>query len=289
MTMSRSLWFTAILSLALPLCAQEKTPPMPNANGKATPVARPAVSDGARTALAVARDLASQVKGLEGPERATAQQQAATAYDNVAADFAGEPSVAAQAAFAAGELWRSHGSLALADKAFRLAAQQDPVRYGQRARLELAEVQRRQEQFDQALATYGELIALDASTSRAQEARIWQGRTLQKVGRLDEALRAFQSALEAAQRPRQVIEACNLLARLHVQRGEFEPAQRAIEHAEQAIARANVADPIEQERLRKALETMTARKMLQRARDKADGIARDAADVEAVRRGGMRE
>jgi tetratricopeptide (TPR) repeat protein len=259
----------------------------PHAEAAAAKAARPKaqISDGARAALASAKELAGRLKGLQGNERTAAAQAAAMAYDKVAADFAAEPQAAAQAAFAAADLWRRHGSLPLAEKDYLQAAQLDAKHFGQRALLEAADMQRRQKQTEKAIATYAQVVTLEAGGSRAQEARLWQGRLLQSLGRLDEAVSAFQVALEAAQRPRQVIEACNFLACACMQKGDLDAAERAIEHADQAVQAAGEDDPIEVERLRKALEGMSSRKALQRARDKQTEAGKDARALDERRAG----
>ena len=62
-------------------------------------------------------------------------------------------------------------------------------------------------------------------------------------------------------------------------------AGHAIEHAEEAVAGSGEEDPVVVERWRKALEGMSARKALQRASDKQNGAAKDAARLEEERRG----
>jgi tetratricopeptide (TPR) repeat protein len=146
-------------------------------------------------------------------------------------------------------------------------------------------MQRRQKQTEKAIATYAQVVTLEAGSTRAQEARLWQGRLLQSLGRLDESVSAFQAALEAAERPRQIIEACNFLARACLQKSDLDGAQRAIEHADQAVQSANEDDPIEVERLHKALEGMSARKALQRAHDKQNEAGKDARGLEERRAG----
>jgi tetratricopeptide (TPR) repeat protein len=241
------------------------------------------VSDAGRAALAAAKELAGRGKGLRGGERAQALEQAAAAYDKVAADFAAEPAVAGAAAFAAAELWRQHGSLPLAEKDYLLAAETDAPRFLQRGLLGAADMQRRQKRNDEALATYGKAAAAEPAGPRAQEARLWQARLLQTLGRLDPAIAAFQSALESARPGRQVVEAANYLALACVQKGDFDAAERAIEHAEQAVAGAGEDDPVVAARLQKAIESMSARKALQRARDKQAGAGKDAARLDEAR------
>lgn len=271
-----------LLAAMTPLFAQQgtttKTPAAKPAAIKAPP--KVATSPAAKAALQAAKELAGKVKGTSGPEHAAALEAAAKAYDQVATDFANETQVAGRARFEAGDLWRRHDSLALAEQDFLQAAEIDAVHFGQRGLLGAADMQRRQKQLDKALDTYAKTVAAEPATSRAQEARLWQGRVLQSLGRMGDAIAAFQTALEAAARPRQVIEASDYLAKAQIKNGDYEAAAKAIQHAESVIAEADAADPVEVERLRKALEGMGARKALQRARDKQQKPAGDAGELE---------
>jgi tetratricopeptide (TPR) repeat protein len=248
--------------------------------------ALPKASDAGRGALAAARQVAARCRGLRGADRASALERAATAYDAVATDFAAEPNVAATAAFAAADLWRQQGSLPLAEKDYLRAVSIDAPRFGQRGLLGAADMQRRLKRADEAMATYAKAAAVDPGSSRAQDARLWQARLLQTGDRLDEAIAAFQAALESADPGNQTIEAANFLALAWVDKGDLDAAGHAIDHAVQSIADLNEEDPIVAERLHKSVEAMSARKALQRARDKANGAGKDAANFDAGQKKG---
>jgi tetratricopeptide (TPR) repeat protein len=282
---SKNVWVKCVLGLllALPLTAQG------DAGGPATePVPakkeRAPLSDAGRAALNSAKDLAGKVRGLRGPERGQALLEAASAYDKVVADHQGEPAVAAIAAITAADLWRQQGSLGLAEKDYLLAAQFEPSRYGQRGLLGAADMQRRQQRRDEALATYNKAAAIDPDTRRAQQARLWQARLLQQMEKLDEAIASFQAALESADPGTETVEAANFLALAWVQKGDFDSASAVIEHAEQVLQNLGDEDPIVVERLKKQVETMSAKKALQRARDKATGAGKDAIGLDRARR-----
>lgn len=266
--------------------------PLPAQTG-AAPAARPAaqeprarISPEARAALQSARQLAARIKGTENAERSSAIEAAARAYEQVATDFAAEPGAAANAQFEAGDLWRRHGSLALAEQGYLAAARLDPQRYGQRGTLLAADMQRRLKRTDEAMESYRTAETMDPGTSRAQDARLWRARLLQSTGKLDDAITLFQVALEAAEGPRQVIEAANWLAKAQIARGDFDAAQAAIGAADAAVQGAGEDDVVERERLQKALESMSARSALQRARDKQNGASKDAVQLEESRNGG---
>ncbi|HEX6813284.1 MAG TPA: hypothetical protein VF384_16805 [Planctomycetota bacterium] len=276
------------LCLGVPVLAQHGEAggkPAGATEAGASKAARPKVqtSGAAREALAAAKELANRGRGLRGAERGHALEVAAVAYDKIAADFSGEPAVAALAAFTAAELWRQQGSLPLAEKDYLLAASVDASRFGQRGLLGAADMQRRQKRNDEAMATYAKAAALEPGSARAQDARLWQARLLQAAQRLDDAIAAFQSALESATPGSQTIEASNFLALAWIEKGDLDAAARAIDHAEQSVTELGEEDPVVQERLRKALETMSAKKGLQRARDKQNQAGKDAAGLEAGR------
>lgn len=265
-----------LFAAATPLLAQQGKDPKTAAPAQAKLVSSPA----AKAALKAAKDLAAKIKGTEGPARLAALEAAAKTYDQAATDFAGEPLAASRARFEAGDLWRRHNSLALAEQDFLQAAELDPVHFGQRGLIGAADMQRRQKQMDKALETYAKAVAADPKTTRAHEARLWQGRVLQGLGRIDDAIAAFQGALEASPRPRLTIDACDWLAKAQIKKGDYEAAAKAIQHAEEAVAEANSDDPIEVDRLQKALDGMSSRKALQRAKDKQQPPEKDLRELE---------
>jgi len=247
---------------------------------------RPKPTQAARQALAAARALAATVKAAKGAARAGAMEAAAKAYDDLAQDFASESLVAAQAAFRAAELWRRHGSLVLAEQDYRAAARQDTERYGQRATLGAADMQRRLGRAKDALRTYAQVIPHGPGTSRAQVARLWRGRLQQELGQLDKAIATFRAALESAERPHQVMDAVNWLAKALVRKGDLDGAARAIDHADQVVREA-VADDPTQEALLEVLRELSARRALQRARDKQTNAVEDARALERSRAGAL--
>lgn len=287
----RTLLSTFVLfTLAAALCAQATdpkpaTPPAAEAAADKAPRPKVSYSEAGRAALASAKEVAARSRGLRGPERARALEVAASAYDKVVGDFSAEPPVAATAAITAADLWRQQGSLPLAEKDYLLAAQLDAPRYAQRALLGAADMQRRQKRMEEAFATYGKVAAIDPGSGRAQDARLWQARLLQAGERLDEAIVAFQAALESADPGSETIEACNFLALAWIDKGDLEAAGRAIDHAEHAVATMADEDPLVLERLKKGLEAMAAKKALQRARDKQNQVGKDAAGLVEERGG----
>ncbi len=276
----KHVWICAA-TLACALTAQDGAPSTESAAQPA--IKRPMLSEASRTALAAARADAMKVRGLEGDAQAAALDAAAKSYDRAATEIVAEPKAAAQAAFSAAELWRRHGSVEKAERCYMTAAQLDAERYAQRGKLGAADMQRRAEKHEMALATYRDAAAVDPTTARAQTARVWVGRVLQSMGRDVDAVVALRAAVATATTPSQTIEAINFLAGALVAGGDLEAAARALAQADAAVSTAIVEQPEESERLHKALESMTARRALQRAQDKSTDAAVDAQQLEEQR------
>jgi tetratricopeptide (TPR) repeat protein len=184
-------------------------------------------------------------------------------------------------------MWQRDNNFAQAETQFLAAAKLDAQRYGQRALLEAADMQRRQKRNEEALASYAQVVTLDAASSRAQEARVWQGRVLQSMGRLDESIGAFRKAVDGSSKPRQVMEATNYLAKALILKGDFDNAESALQHAEEIVNKVIAADAVQADALHKALDGMSARKALQKARDKQHGASKDAKALEEVKGGSL--
>jgi tetratricopeptide (TPR) repeat protein len=262
----------SLLIAAGALCAQP-TPPSTGA-----PASRPA-GDG-KAALAAAEKTAALATGRKGGERTQALEAGAKAYAEVAEAFAADPAVSAEASFEAAELWRRGGKLEPAEAAYRKARELDGARYGSRATFELAHLLRRARKVDDAVAAYREVMSLEGASARAQEASLWIGRALQIDGRLEAALAAFQQALAAADTPRRAVTACNWLASTQVKLGDLEGAAATLAALDKQLEDELDGTGPDVDRLRRALDEMTARRALQRARDRKTDAAGDAAQLE---------
>ncbi|MCC6672221.1 MAG: tetratricopeptide repeat protein [Planctomycetes bacterium] len=261
-----------VMALALP--AQDREggkggEPRPAGAEKAVPAPQ--------AALKAAAALLDKVTGTTGPDRLARLEEAAKAYERVAGEFAGDKQTAARAWYEAGDIWRRHGSLAPAEKAFAQALAIDPARFGERAALQLGNMQRRLKRYDEAIVHYRQAAGFKPDSARAQEARLWIGRTLQEKGAQQEAAAAFREAADKADSAVEVVEACNYLAKSLLALGDGSGAQAAIDRAAQAV---ETAEGKEQERAKREFDDMSARRALQRERDQKPETKRDAADLE---------
>ena len=229
-----------------------------------------------------ARDLAARADKCHGPARARALELAAPAYDRCAAGLQGAAS--ASPAWAAAELWRRHGSLFLAEQSYLRAAHSDRRRYGQRALLGAADMQRRQRRRVAAAKTYRAAERVDPASARAQRARLWIARLLFADGKTEQAIARFQGALECASTPRQAIEAADHLAKSWVQIGALQRAQRVLDHVDRLVQTRAGETEQDMQRLRAASRRMGARKALQRALDARHGRGDDAVRLDEHRR-----
>lgn len=270
-----------------PLIAQAETGVVAK-QGKAdkTPKSvRPSAA--ARAALKAAAGLRTGAKGTKGEARAGILRSAAAAYEKVAADFAGEPAGAARAWFAAGEVWRSLKELDKAATCFTRAEKLDAARYRPRSTMELAHIARRQKATARAMQLYEQVAALAAGTVRGTQARLWIARCLASQGDGDKATAAYQQALATAATPRQKIDVCNRLANHLLGMGDLVGAEAVIQQAALAAKVRGSGKPEAVERVLRsqtvAFEEMSARRALQRARDKINKAHRDAQQVEKSR------
>jgi tetratricopeptide (TPR) repeat protein len=248
-----------------------------------------AQEDGPRVATATLRDalrgaeeLAERVRGLEGAERQTALEQAAKQYEEVGTRHADAGPGAAEAWWEAGELWRRHGSMALAEKAYRRTLELDANRYGERALLELGHVLRRQDRAADAIDCYTKATAVKPASARAHEARLWIGRTHAQQGKLAEAIAAYRGALEATDQAGRIVEACDMLGMAQVKSGDLAGAGESLRLAESQLGK--VQGPAA-DRLKKSIDGMSLKRSLQRVQDKQ---ARAAADAEKLERDGRK-
>ncbi len=241
------------------------------------------ISPAARAALRTASSQAAQLKGLSGTPRLVALERLAACYEQVAGQVASEPRAAAQAWFGAGDAWRRHASPAKAEGCYRKCLAQDDGRYEQRGWYQVGQMQRRQKQLAAAIESYGKAAVLKPGSARSHRSHLWVARCFGELGEYDKAVAAYRSALEATEKPRQVIELCNDLAKAMVRKGDLAGAESAIQCAERRARPVIEAGGVEGARVKKAFDAMSARRAVQRAQDKARGSAGDAAQLERDR------
>ena len=247
-----------------------------------TKKARPSAD--ARAALGKVDAIRASAKGKKGEARKTILREAAAGYARVVVDFAGEPGAMAPASFAAAEIWRAAGELQKAKDYYQKSIQFDGARYEERSTLQLAHIARRQKDAAGAIALYMKVAKQKPKSARAHEARIWIGRSHATANKTDAAITAYRAAIDLAASPSQAIDACNRLAGLFVKLSKLDDAEQVIGRAATVAKTTPTAKGKMAERQKqsweKAYDKMSARRALQRARDKATKAHKDAAAVD---------
>ena len=272
--MNRQLSMSCALALMVSLSVTALTAQAERAEGPAPRVDEAA----ARAELRRAKLLVSQVKGLRGEARDAALDRAIAAYREISARHPEDRATCARAWYEVGELLRRKASLSAAEGAYQKAAALDARRFAARSLMQRAHIQRRLDRVDEALASYRELAAMEPRTGRGHTARRWIARCLEQQGDLTGAIEAYRSALEVTTRPRAVIELCNGLAKTLLSQGDIDAAADVLARAERVVPE---GDSDEAVRIQKAVDTMSGRRALQRARDKANKAHEDARKLEA--------
>lgn len=279
-------FLTLALTGAAVLPAQAKTAKA-GAESAATTTRRPQPSKPARAALRAVQDVRKTATGKKGEARNAILRQAAQGYAKVITDFAAEPVVVAQASFAAAEIWRAQGELGRAKELYRQSLSLDADRFAERSQLQLAHLARREKAVDAAIAMYRKVAALEPKSGRAHQARLWIGRCQLQAGKADDAVQTFRAAIDQTPSPRQAIEACNRLANALVKLGRLDEAEQAVARARQASEQpaggTGKSAASRQAGLAKAYAKMSARRALQRARDKKNKAHQDALELEKRR------
>lgn len=277
------------LTVALPAQADGKSTGTTATGAKATGAkaavtgsARP--SPEARAAKKRVDAVRAGAKGKKDEARTGILRQAAGDYAKMAVEFAGEPKVAAAACFSAAQLWRTVGELGKAKESYQQSITLDGARFTERSTLELAHLARLEKDVPASLALYTKVATQNPKSARAHEARVWIGRSHARASNPDAAITAYRSAVDLAASPTQTIDACNRLAGLLVKLNKLDEAEQVIARAATAAKSPPTGKGKTAERQpqswAKAYERMSARRALQRVRDKAMKAHKDAVDIE---------
>ncbi len=242
------------------------------------------ISAEARTAFAQAMEAAASLKGLRGAERKTELAKHAARYEEIADRFAGEFPAASRAWYESAEMWRRQGNLAKAEAAYRSSLSKDSGAFRARAIFGIAQMERRQKKFEAAIESYKLVAGIQAESNRANDSRLWIARCWRSLEKPELAMQSFKAAVEKAATPRQVIVASNFLAIELIDRGDFDAADAVLAKAGSVVAEAIDSGAKGAKGLESALQSMSSRRALQKARDKANGSAGDAVQMERDRK-----
>ena len=203
--------------------------------------------------------------GAGGPRSA-----AIAAYRAVAREHADLASLAAEAAFRAGELARADLDAAGARADFARAAElgrETPLE--DRARLENAHLDRRAGDHEAALSGYLELLGATSDARSADGARYWAGRSCAALGRLAEARAHFATAASEARDPVERVRAFDAWMAAWIEEGDLEAAAGVGLRAHVELAGPLAEETESGRRTRRAFERMRSPPELrERVRDR---------------------
>lgn len=209
-------------------------------------------------------------------EDAKARGWAVEAFRAVRTHHPDRGDLAAEATFRAGELLRAAGAAAEARIEFETVLELAPEsRFGPRARLELAHLDRRAGELERALEILHGLVE-DPRTepSIADDARLWWGSCAARLGRFDAARRAWSGVAKHAVDPRERVVAYDCIGLAWLEEGALDRAQETLEQAHRDLAPFSLERSATGERVRRALELMRIARRL--AEPAGDARARSA-------------
>lgn len=218
----------------------------------------------AERALAEANALRIGLRDAPAAELPHMRQRAIEALREVRRKFPGAREACAEAGFRAGELLRSAGDPEGARREWLIASDQPPgIVFRDRARLELAHLDRRAGRLDQALQQLSQLEQdPHARASLREEAAYWCGAIEHARGRMEDARRAWQRLILIAEDPLTRIRAWDRIALSWLDQDDPEAAAGVLEQCRQACADLALEETRTGERVRAALSTMRVLELL---------------------------
>ena len=236
--------------------------------------------------LARAAGARRALEGKRGSERWRARAAAAEACRAVRVHFPEARAQGAEAAFRAGELWRAGGEDERARVEFEAVLElESGGPFGQRARLELAHLERRAGRIEYALAGYVDALARDPATERrGAEARLWAGRMQLELGAREPARVLWREVAALARDPLHRIEAFDLLAAELVELGDLEGAAGTLEQCRRELFEEGAELTERGRRVRGALVDMGSRRALTEAvKRRREGVPLESRAFDTLR------
>jgi tetratricopeptide (TPR) repeat protein len=274
------LLLSAMLALSQAAIAQSHPAPHPRPhavhatpadNHPEAPISTPK-KDSAEAQLKYAQTLRQALRGAEGEARGVARKAAIAAYRALREYFPDDAPACAEAAFRASELLRAENEREAALAELVIARDRGAgTPFHGRALLEIGHVQRRAQNFQEALVAY-EAVLSDTNTTQRQkdDASLWAGHVYASLKRPDDARRAWQRVADGAEDPIDRIKAYDCMAQAAIEKGDLDGAAALLEHCREALSEAASEETRLGDRVRNALSGMRAHDDLQRALDKRE-------------------
>lgn len=236
----------------------------------------------ARYQLEYARRLKERLGERKPAEQTFWRGLAIEAYQAVRVHHPEEKSIAAEAAFRAGELLRATNDVEAAAVEFDVAAELG--RGGPfecRALMEHGHLYRRAGELRRALDYFHDVVSHRTTSVRLRDdAWFWIGRMQRDLGRFDDAVRAWKTISMGEGDALDRVEAFNWWANLLIDRGDLNGAAGVLNACQLQLLDWSLEETQFGRRVRRALERMRARRRLidaleQRHRDKRNSSSND--------------
>ena len=210
--------------------------------------------------LARARRAKRALWGTTGRARWRARLRALEAYRAVRAHFPEDRQRGAEAAFRAGELWRSGGEDGAAIEEFTIAIELAPTGpFAPRAALEIGHLQRRAGDREAALAAYTAVFGDEHAAHRYRaQAALCAGSVHREQGARSLARALWEPVAHGAEDPSLRVSAFDLLALDLIAVGDLEGAAGTLAQCRAALAEDAREDTARGARVRSALMRMRA-------------------------------
>ena len=217
--------------------------------------------------LGHARRLKRELGAKTGDERLFWRKLAVEAYQAVRVFHPEARTVAAEAAFRAGEILRSAEQDGPAAAEFRWCAQHARgTDFRARARLELGHLERRAERWREALELYVDVAAdPEAAPARREDAWLWAGGAWSALGRAEDARTAWRRVAEQGSDDLLRVRAFDELGLSWLAAGDVEAAAGELARALELLSPRALEETESGERMRDALLRMRIVEELPRA------------------------
>jgi tetratricopeptide (TPR) repeat protein len=208
----------------------------------------------------------------KGPGATERLRVAAAAYERLASDFPRSPREASEALFRLGTIRATLREPERARTAWFDIVTTYPgeKRLGAKALLEVAHLVRRERDLEAALTGY-DRVAAEPGADREDraEAGLWAAKLLAKLDRPTDARAALEAFPEEfPDRPREALEAADLLIAAWIEAGDLRKAQEAYDAAVATFEERARRAESEAKEIRKGLESLDGARRIARAREK---------------------
>ncbi|HHI80975.1 MAG TPA: hypothetical protein ENK02_13490 [Planctomycetes bacterium] len=232
-----------------------------------SPEQRKRIREGRRALIEASKKArAGQPRTAEA--KAKARNIAFEALVKVEAKYRGVPEVQAEAAYREGKLLALLGRSRDAVSAYERAARLLPERYRSKALIQGGHVMRRMKKLGDALKYYR--LALKGGRGLdAQRARIWEGKVLARLGRMEDARKSWKVLCSSSHAdPFQRILAFDALAGSYLRQGDLRQARLVLKDADETLSALSSPEEKLGKKIQERLSRMSSRRRLRQRLEK---------------------